>query len=289
MKISLIIFALFYTEQIEFTYYNHSKWQVDNNEYRMLYDKPTEITEISYNEMADSILKSRAKEVYNYKFNFYGDLIYKKASQQSDSFFTITTSTITKNGFQSVIVNHNKFKENDDTSITKSRMLSNGQFLQTNFWTNTVPFYYLKIFEDSGNIEKTIVINDTNNFKKIYWTEINYYKNDLIQKHELNEQNKNTSKTYFYSSRNFLDSILIMNNGDLSSKEIFINNEEGDVVKYFAIKNPVDTFLVSTFKYEYDKHNNWTKKWKETMDKRQFIPIHIFYSFYKREINYADQ
>jgi hypothetical protein len=282
-----MILGLCFSKFSWLSYYNHDRWRIGDESVRMLYDKPVEITEIIYNGIADSSLNPHAKETNNYQFNSTGELTYKKTSRQSDSFWTITKSVISENGYQSIQINHSEFNQSNDTSIVRSRILKTGQFLQTNFWTHIVSFYYLKVFEDNGNIEKTIAIADTNTFKKIIWTEISCYRNDLIQSHQIIQGNENSIETYFYSSRNFLDSIYIRSNGKLTNKGIFINNEQGDVEKYLSIKNSNDTFLISTYKYEYDEHKNWIKRWQTTNDKRKENPMHFFYLFSEREIKYS--
>lgn len=269
-------------------YYNHNKWKTDIwSDERKLSDKPLEITEISYTALTDSNLNPHTKEINNYQFNSDGELIYKRTSSRSDSFWTITKSTINENGYQSISINHNAFKQEDDTSVTRSRNLKNGQFLQVNFWTYMVPFYRLKIFEDNGSVEKTIAIKDTNNFKKIIWTAARHYQNDLIQSCQTTQENEISIERYFYSSKNFIDSIYYTSNGKLTHKKLFINNEQGDVIKYLLIENINDTSVISTYRYEYDKHNNWIKRWKIMNDRHKYTPIHLFYLYREREIKYA--
>jgi len=287
MKFIFFILCLCVSQFSNFGYYNHKKWRIDDGSFRMLYNKPLEITEISYNEMPDSNLEPYVKRINNYQFNSDGELIYTRTSTRADSFWTSTKSVINENGYQSIRINHNAFAKEDDTSVTRSRKIKNGQFLQVNFWTDIVPFYYLKIFEDNGNVEKTIAIKDTNTFKKIIWTQIDYYKNDLIQTSQNRDRNENLVRTYFYSSEFFLDSICDTDNGKLTYKQFFINNEQGDVIKYLSIENLNDTSVISTYRYEYDAHNNWIKRWTIQNYKGKYSPVHFFYSFSEREIKYV--
>lgn len=178
----------------------------------------------------------------------------------------------------------------EDAGKVTSQLMITNKFLQKSYHSVTKPKYTLISFEENGNIVKYETIEDTINLNKIIATQYSYYKNNLLQKIELVSEGYKKIDNYYYSKNNFLDSILMFADAKLSSKEIYINNEYGDPTKYCEIGSNADTTMISTLKYEYDKHGNWIKQFEKVIERNKYnlilgdtVPK---YSLIVREIKY---
>jgi antitoxin component YwqK of YwqJK toxin-antitoxin module len=279
----------------EVKYYNHSKWKIPGAyNYAPLKVNPRQVKESLFIDLIDTtiISKGRLNSSDTWLFNDAGDLITRKYAVGSDSFMIITEMKYDDDGFQSKT--YSKYipeNENKDTSRTISRLLGNEKFLQTSMGIDNVPRYKLYSFNSNGNIVKIEKIEDTLHPDKVISTQTEYYQNEILQKIESIQPNGMIlRRNYFYSTNNFLDSILYFENNKLSNKEIFINNEHGDAI---VIKNILpDGKIIKTIwmQYEYDRMGNWTSQLCKMSEGKEDVislsPINPQFSLIVRSINY---
>lgn len=277
-------------------YYTYGKWALpDELESSYLKDKPKEVRDDYYRDKNDSSLNiDGALNSYEiWKFDDDGNIVFHKLSIDSNSLMIITESSFTNDGLQAIAYTNDSsdIKNNKVKTITKKR---GDKFLVADVDSKETQYSIIS-FSDNGNIKKEEFISDTNNLNDISITRISHYKNGLIQKEELKTKDGNHKvESYFYSKEIFLDSIYIYDNGKLTSKRFFYNNQFGDPIKYFELRPSNDTLTIVSMKYEYDQHNNWIRRVEKTEDKSidtNFAviigsPKLYYYSLSVREIKY---
>ena len=277
----------------EVKYFNNDKWKIPGSyNYTALKEKPKEVKESLYLDLSDTTINASGR-LNNYdlwKFDNDGNLIYRKYSSNSDSFCVITEIIYDQNGAQSkTFTNNDSLHTKEDGGRVVSELLSNSKFLRKSYSPGK-PKFSLISFEDNGGIIKNEIIEDTINLNNVVQTQLTYYKNNVIQKIEtLNDIHKKV-QNYFYSKDSFLDSMIINENGRLSSKEIYFNNQHGDVTKYLEIGSNNDTTIIAFLQYQYDQHGNWTKQLEKRNDRDNYNLMlentASKYSLIVREIKY---
>jgi len=278
-------------------YYNKNKWIMSSRfPGHPLKAKPLEIREDLYVHLNDTTLNasSRLNDYTIYRFNTEGDLNYTK-TVYTDSFWTEGQGDYVKNGYQMMNVYHSGSM--NYTTRRFSIYLGNGRFKEIvdPFHSNSLmpePRVTIESFTEGGNIVKQEFFNDTINMNAPYQTLIIFYEGQRILR-QVGIRKKDTTDRYqyYYSKELLLDSIRYIVERKYAKKEIFVNNEHGDVVKFFEITSGGDTISTRVMQYEYDKYGNWIKQIEKSVEKNNYTnaPNNNPYSLVVRNIKYSDK
>ena len=144
--------------------------------------------------------------------------------------------------------------------VIKSKIIStrvaSGKYREEFYKNGVSRFIDFITFLDNGNtIKKERFSGDT-----ILGSAVIQYTNDkLIRSDELKDKTM-SSQIYYYSQKDFLDSLVTKTNNVSTGKSIFINNDFGDPIYYEEYDNASEIVEKRWMKYKYDEKGNWVRQ-----------------------------
>jgi hypothetical protein len=266
-----IAFPLFYSCKqkhaggiAESGYVNHDKW-MDRGyiQRRPFRGKPKEVKETLYRKLSDTMLTATGEFMrYSlWQFDTAGNQVLSKHHSVSRpaSAPSVDSFTYDENG------RHEHQYINADTNDKNAEVFSSLLSTRTGYGkfklvsaiegkpvgtTCTITFEGDSVVREEWSDKKEIISADIERYDK---------ENKLLSRQFFSGDKPDKTDHLYYSAKGYLDSVITIRDNKVISKEVYINNEQGDPVFYQQLFDSV-VYQREHYSYIYDDKGNWTRK-----------------------------
>jgi hypothetical protein len=242
-------------------YEDKDKWMLPYRMTRMtLRNRPRQVTEYIYSA-SDTARPEVRKNYYNtYRFDPEGNMVSRNA-YQDDTLWIKFEYWVDRDGMQQRSTPMGTGK----ASLIVSRRLSDGRYMIANQDLTSRSNAKILSFPPGGDEKIREEYSDSTAHGDPIQVVHFYYKGNRLLRVMYRTAEGSQEVVYFYSHSDAPDSLHIYQgssaSGKLQQRQLFFQNEHGDVVREIAISGK-DTTLLEENSYIYDAKDNWVRRVK---------------------------